>query len=86
MAECAQCRFLQAKGCFSRSHTWFVYIRFLTTICSPFTPWSKGKRQYAIFGVSGVKTMWGLGRPGLDKKKSETEQHRDPGKRAEDAE
>ncbi len=33
--------FLQAKGCFSRSHTWFVYIQFLVTISSPFTPWSK---------------------------------------------
>ncbi len=32
---------LQAKGCFSRSHTWFVYIQFLITISSPFTPWSK---------------------------------------------
>ncbi len=35
--------FLQAKGCFSRSHTWFVYIQFLITISSPFTPWSKKK-------------------------------------------
>ncbi len=30
--------FLQAKGCFSKSHTWFVYIQFLITISSPFTP------------------------------------------------
>ncbi len=33
--------FLQAKGCFSRSHTWIVFIQFLITISSPFTPWSK---------------------------------------------
>ncbi len=33
--------FFQAKGYFSRSHTWFVYIQFLITISSPFTPWSK---------------------------------------------
>ncbi len=33
--------FLQALGCFSRSHTWLVYIQFLITISSPFTPWSK---------------------------------------------
>ncbi len=33
--------FLQAKGCFLRSHTWFVHIQFLITISSPFTPWSK---------------------------------------------
>ncbi len=33
--------FLQAKGCFSRNHSWFVYIQFLITISSPFTPWSK---------------------------------------------
>ncbi len=32
--------FLQAKGCFSRNHTWCVYIQFLITISSPFTPWS----------------------------------------------
>ncbi len=37
------------KGCFPRSHTWFVYIHycsiklhvFLITISSPWTPWSK---------------------------------------------
>ncbi len=33
--------FLLAKGYFSRSHTWFVYIQFLITISSPFIPWSK---------------------------------------------
>ncbi len=32
-----------SKGCFSRSHTWFVYIQFLITISSPWFPWSKGE-------------------------------------------
>ncbi len=27
------------------SHTWFVYIQFLITISSPFTPWSKIRTQ-----------------------------------------
>ncbi len=31
--------FLQAKGCFLRSHIWFVYIQFLITLSSPFNPW-----------------------------------------------
>ncbi len=30
-----------SKGCFSRSHTWFVYIRLLITISSPWAPCSK---------------------------------------------
>ncbi len=30
-----------SKGCFSRSHIWFVYIQFLIPISSPWTPWSK---------------------------------------------
>ncbi len=30
-----------SKGCFSASHAQFVYIQFLITISSPWTPWSK---------------------------------------------
>ncbi len=31
------------KGCFSGSQTWFVYIQFLFTISSPWTPWLKAR-------------------------------------------
>ncbi len=45
--------FLQEKGCFSKSHIWFVYIQFLITVSSPFTPWSKAAderdRYFPIF-------------------------------------
>ncbi len=30
-----------SKCCFSKSRSWFVYIQFLITISSPWTPWSK---------------------------------------------
>ncbi len=40
------------KGCFSRSHIWFVYIRFLITISSPSTLWSK-KPSNNVTTVSG---------------------------------
>ncbi len=49
-----------SKGCFSRSHTWSVYVQFFITISSPWTPWSKG---LTIFVISGPIL-------GLNKKKN----------------